>query len=127
MKFLIDTQALIWFIEGNSQLKTNMRRIIEDPDSQIVVSIASLWEIGIKISIGKLQLAKSIQELVAQLEIDHIQILSIEPAHIYELLSLDHFHKDPFDRIIIAQAIAESMAVISTDEAFKDYPVVVIG
>ncbi|HMQ63782.1 MAG TPA: type II toxin-antitoxin system VapC family toxin [Flavilitoribacter sp.] len=126
MSYLVDTQALIWFIEGNTQLKPKARTIIEDPGIPIYSSIASIWEIGIKTSIGKLQLDKSLQDFVTQLHIDKIDIIGIHPPHIFELLSLPHSHKDPFDRIIIAQAIALDLKIITSDEAFKNYQVEVI-
>ncbi len=125
MNYLIDTQALIWFVEGNAQLKLKARKVIEDPSIPVFTSIASIWEMGIKISIGKLQLSQSLPDFVAQLQKDNIGILGIQPVHVFELLSLPHFHKDPFDRIIIAQAMVDGFEVITSDEAFKDYPVII--
>lgn len=125
MKYLIDTQALIWFVEGNAQLKPVARKIIEDVSIPVVTSIACIWEMGIKINIGKLQLSKPLPDFVVQLLSDNIGILEIQPAHVFELLHLPHFHKDPFDRIIIAQSIVGGFDIITSDETFNAYPVTV--
>jgi len=126
MNYVIDTQAIIWFVEGNKSLPPRVRALIEDPSQPVQISIASIWEIGIKISIGKLALACSLSEFVSQLEADNIGILPIEPGHVIELLSLPDFHKDPFDRMIIAQAISTQSLLISSDAIFHQYPVNVI-
>lgn len=126
MNYLVDTQAIIWFAEGNKSLPPNVRRLIEDPGHHIQISIASIWEIGIKIGIGKLTLAVSLSEFVSQLKADNIGILPIEPEHVIEMLSLPDFHKDPFDRMIIAQAISSQYSLISSDSIFHQYPVNII-
>jgi PIN domain nuclease of toxin-antitoxin system len=123
MRLIVDTQALIWFVEGNKLLPLHIRMIIEDPANQVDVSIASIWEIGIKISIGKLILSKSLSELITQLKTDHIGILPIEPNHIIDLLALPAFHKDPFDRIIITQAMAAQSKLVTSDTIIHQYPV----
>lgn len=94
-----------------------------DPANTLLVSIASLWEIAIKVSVGKLDLAQPLSNIVAKLPEADIAILPIEPQHILEVERLAFIHRDPFDRVIIAQAIAENFEVISSDEVFPQYPV----
>lgn len=123
MNYIVDTQCLIWFFEGNPALDSKAKSVIEDPSTNIFMSIAALWEIAIKISIGKLILSQPLEVLIARLSVDDIHILNIDPAHILELLTLTYFHKDPFDRIMIAQAIKEGLTVITSDSVFQNYPV----
>lgn len=126
MSYVIDTQAIIWFVEGNKSLPPHVRMLIEDPSQKVQISIASIWEIGIKISIGKLLLNCSLSEFISQLEVDSIGILPIEPVHVIELLSLPDFHKDPFDRMIISQAISTQSLLVSADSLLQQYPVKIV-
>ena len=122
MNVLIDTQALIWFCEDSPRLPSFVRLYMER-SSGLVVSIASFWEITIKTSLGKLAIEGSIADVMDKALYMGFRILSIEGDHLIVLSSLDFIHRDPFDRLIIAQAIAESMPLISSDEVFKQYPV----
>lgn len=119
MNYLIDTQALIWYYEGNEQLSHAAKNVIADIDNQLYVSIASLWEMAIKISIGKLLLSNSLESWIEKMEYDDIKVLSILPQHIISLTTLPLHHKDPFDRIIISQAIQEDLVLISSDHIFS--------
>jgi len=105
MQLLIDTHILIWFLEGNKLLPKLRRQIIANPQNDIFVSIASLWEIAIKISIGKLTLAKPLADIIKQITIENIEILLIVPEHTLQVSALPFHHRDPFDRIIIAQLL----------------------
>lgn len=117
----------LWFIEGNLNLSDMVRNLIEDEGNQRFLSIASLWEMSIKISIGKLELGMSITEFVAQqMYSNAIDLLEIKPGHLDELTKMPFHHKDPFDRLIIAQSIVENMAVVSKDSAFGSYPVTLL-
>jgi len=121
--FLLDTHALIWFITDNSQLPANTKKLIENKQNGCFVSIVSLWEISIKHSIGKLQLGTSLEEifkLIAQTEFD---ILHISPNHLLQSAKLPFHHRDPFDRILIAQAICENHQLVSRDGIFQQYEV----
>jgi PIN domain nuclease of toxin-antitoxin system len=89
----------------------------------LLLSIASLWEITIKVSLGKLKLASNLQDTFANIEKNGFEILPIETAHLLELEKLEYFHRDPFDRLIIAQSISERIPVISSDDKFSKYPV----
>ncbi len=123
MAYLLDTQAFIWFLEGNPRLPSKARQIISDVDNLICLSIASLWEIGIKVSIGKLVLDRPFEKTIDKMNEENIALLAIMPAHILKLMSLEFHHKDPFDRIIASQAIVEGLEIISSDDVFKLYPV----
>jgi len=123
MKYLIDTHILIWFIEGNKQLDKQAQALIANPVNDIYISQASLWEMTIKISIGKLSLSISLSELELFLSRNQFQILETKFSH-YEILQhLPFHHQDPFDRMIIAQAKAEDYTLITNDDRFKLYDV----
>ena len=123
MKLLLDTHILLWYLEGHPNLPEAQRLIIEDRRNQVAVSAASLWEMTIKMSIGKLELMDDIATIENTLLLQGIPTLPIQTAHLQCLLSLPFHHRDPFDRLIIAQAITEEMTLVSSDVAFSAYPV----
>ena len=123
MNFLLDTHTLIWFLEINPQLSSFAKTTIENDNHKIFVSIASLWEIAIKTQTGKLSLTKTLEEIILEAEKLQIEILLIEPLHVLSLQKLPLHHRDPFDRIIIAQAITEKLQLVSKDEQFDLYKV----
>ena len=124
MRILLDTHVLIWLVEGDKNLSTVARSAIEDEDNSLYLSIASLWEITIKLSLGKLDLQLSVDEMVESFLIPGgIEILQIETSHLSILRDLPLHHRDPFDRLIIAQAQAEKMTLISADGVFDLYGV----
>lgn len=125
MTYLVDTQTLLWGLEENPRLSRKAQLLMVDPANTLMVSIASLWEIAIKVSIGKLKLAQSLREIIKKLPEADIAILSVEPRHTLEVEGLVLIHRDPFDRMIIAQAISENFEIISSDEVFPQYPVAV--
>jgi PIN domain nuclease of toxin-antitoxin system len=127
MQVLLDTNSFLWFISGNERLSPDARNIIADLDNQLVLSAASLWEIAIKVSIGKLSLFQPFGQLISQqLEENDVSVMSISLNHLTRLLDLPFHHRDPFDRLIIAQAVTESLPVISSDAVFAQYPVKLI-
>ena len=122
MRLLLDTHTFLWFIEGNPLLSRYARRLIGDVANERFLSIASLWEMAIKASIGKLRLSLSFAELIVHhVQGNAIQILPIEPEHLDELRTLPFYHKDPFDRLIISQGLLEHIPVLSRDKVFDDY------
>ena len=124
MKFLLDTHTLLWFIAGSPNLSATARILIEDAANEKYVSIAALWETAIKISIGKMSLAAPFDVLFPhQLQINGFEFLPIKINHISAVSKLPFHHPDPFDRIMIAQAIEENMNIISIDTVFDDYSV----
>ncbi len=124
MNILIDTQAIIWFAENNSQLSVKARDMMEDEDNNCFVSMASLWEISIKMNLGKLVINNlMLSEFMDEVIENGFPILDIRRDHVLENEKLPFFHRDPFDRLIIAQAISENMKVVTSDPAFDLYPI----
>lgn len=127
MRILIDTSTFLWFIGGSRKLSKKAIEIIENFDNELVMSVASLWEIAIKDSIGKLELSEPFEQLIPkEINKNEIEILQIELPHLYEMMKLPLYHKDPFDRLIIAQGIIEQLPVIACDKAFKSYNIDII-
>ena len=125
MHYLLDTHVLIWHAE-NQNLSQNVLNIINNPENTILVSHASLWEMTIKVSIGKLKLNFSIAEFPNLLIQNQFSILPFDFKN-YEILSqLPFHHQDPFDRMLIAQAMSENIPIISHDSKFDLYDVVII-
>lgn len=124
MTALLDTHAFIWFIEGNTRLSLPARHLIQDEACTIYLSIASVWEMAIKHSLGKLRLTHPFGEVVtAQMARNDIHLLGIAVPHLVRVSSLPFHHKDPFDRLIIAQSLTDDVPVISADSAFDAYGV----
>lgn len=121
MKYLIDTHVFIWFVENSPNLPQTIKDLIEDENSDIFISIVSLWEISIKNSIGKLPLTRKLEDTFDVLKDNLIEILPITFAHAVENNQLPFHHRDPFDRLIVAQAIVENIDFISADAAFDNY------
>ncbi|MDR0692303.1 MAG: type II toxin-antitoxin system VapC family toxin [Prevotellaceae bacterium] len=123
MRLLIDTQSFIWFFEADKKLPLSIRAMMEDAKNELAVSIVSFWEITVKMSLQKLNLSTDIETLINKSMKYGFETISIEPIHLITLSALDFYHRDPFDRMIIAQAIAEHISIISSDSIFKSYPV----
>ena len=127
MRALLDTNSFLWFIAGSDRLSVNARNVIADLNNDLFLSLASLWEIAIKVSIGKLELLPSFEELIpAQLEENDIKLLPLDLNHLSELIRLPFHHRDPFDRLIIVQGMTEGLPLINKDASFKMYPIEVI-
>jgi PIN domain nuclease of toxin-antitoxin system len=124
MNVLLDAHALLWFFAGSSQLSAKALGCIQDVRNTIFVSSATLWEIGIKDSLGKLSLPKPFEELFpARLDASNIFILPILVPHLHEHRKLPFHHNDPFDRLVIAQALSEDLTLVSRDGEFAAYGV----
>jgi PIN domain nuclease of toxin-antitoxin system len=123
MKTLLDTHVTIWFISGDRSLSNKAIAEIESNAEQNFVSIASIWEIAIKVRLGKLELNNSFKEFLYQLEINSFKILPITTTDTFAITTLPFHHRDPFDRMIVAQAITNGMRLVTKDEIFKDYGV----
>ena len=126
--FLLDTHSLIWFFKGDAQLSRKARTIIDDEENIKFISIVSAWEMTIKQSKGRefLDLGTKVDNFVEQkLIYQDFQLLPVELSHLKFLSVLPVFqkHKDPFDRLLIAQAMSENLSLISCDSKFKDYPI----
>lgn len=124
MTAILDAHAFLWFIAGNPKLSNTARLLIEDQANTKLLSVASLWEIVIKHSLGRLKLSVPFNQLIpAQLHASGINLLGIELEHLNTLVTLPFHHRDPFDRLLIAQAMAGQFPVVSADAAFDAYPV----
>ena len=119
---LLDTHAFIWYSENDSKLPESIKLEIETAD-RVCISIASLWEIAIKLSIGKLSLRSNYESIEASLEPAGIGLLPIYFADTVRVMNLPLHHRDPFDRILIAQAINNSLTLVSCDAALTAYPI----
>jgi PIN domain nuclease of toxin-antitoxin system len=122
MNLLLDTHAFIWYSENDSKLPEAIKIDIENADG-VYISIASLWEIAIKLSIGKLSLRSNYESIEASLEPAGISLLPISFADTVQAMNLPFHHRDPFDRILIAQSINHSLTLVSCDNAFAAYPI----
>jgi PIN domain nuclease of toxin-antitoxin system len=120
--FLLDTHAFIWLTENDSSLPDNLKMTIDNADI-VYLSIASLWEIAIKLNLGKLSLQRSYETIGSAIDASDILILSISFADTVKIRNLPLHHGDPFDRMLIAQAINNSLIIISRDRQFDAYSV----
>jgi len=123
MELLLDTHAFIWFINGDSQLPEKTIEKIKDIKVKCFVSVASIWEIAIKMSLGKLELNGGFDDLSRLMKKYDIEVLPISFEHIQKLINLEFHHRDPFDRIIICQSLVERFTIVSKDENFPKYKV----
>jgi len=123
---LLDTHAFIWFINGDEALSAKALETIENHPDANYVSIASLWEIAVKISLGKLDIKQPFSKIADEIVKNGFQILPIGFEDVLQLTALSFFHKDPFDRLIIAQGITNKLQIISKDQYFTEYPINVI-
>lgn len=122
MNYLIDTNVLLVYLEGGQLLDPGIIKKIEAEDNNIYISAASLWEIAIKSSMGKVQLKRGFEETLALVTSSREwKILEIRPKHLTVLHSLPFHHSDPFDRLILAQSMAEGIELLHTDPVFDSY------
>ena len=119
--FLIDTHVMIWILSDSKKISEKARTTL-DSGEKVYISIASLWEIAIKQGIGKLDLSYSIEDIVSKCDAYGISILDIKAKHLDNMKSLPDIHKDPFDRLIVSQALVEGLDLISKDENIVKYP-----
>lgn len=124
MKVLIDTHILLWFLEGDRQkISGAALAAIQDQTNEKFVSIASLWEVVIKVNIGKLPMRTTFQSFLALIPANGFQVLSLQSSHLLKYLDLPLRHRDPFDRILVAQSINDNLSVVTKDPNFSLYPI----
>ncbi len=124
MRLLLDTHALLWWVDDDPRLPAKARKVIADAANDCFVSLASAWEMAIKSQLGKLTLASSVRQYFpAQLAANGFVQLDIAFRHIARVESLEFHHRDPFDRLIAAQALEEKLILVSADAVFDDYGV----
>ena len=121
MRYLLDTHALIWYFENDGKLPQRVEEIIDDPKNKIYVSSATLWEIAIKVGLGKLDV--DFDNLLEQVDNAEFLVVQMKNLYLRELLFLPQIHRDPFDRLLIATAKIENMILITTDEHIQKYDV----
>ena len=126
MRLLLDTHTFLWWDLEPARLSPRALALCQDPGNQLVLSVTSVWEMEIKAQLGKLRLDKPLAEMIReQQRTNGIEILPILLAHAFAVETLPLIHKDPFDRLLIAQAKVEAIPIISRDENFAAYPVTV--
>lgn len=124
MRLLLDTHTFLWFITADAQLSVAAERAIRAPGNAAFLSVASVWEIAIKVNLGKLPIPLPLDGFIPeQLRLNRTALLPIEMQHAFEVSRMPLHHRDPFDRIIIAQAQVENLDLVSADAAFDAYPV----
>jgi PIN domain nuclease of toxin-antitoxin system len=123
MDYLADTHTALWFLEDSPQLSKKARKTIANPNNRIMVSIASVWELAIKIAIKKLEFQGNSQGFVSELRNNNIDLIDIEPRHIAGIETLPFHHRDPFDRLLVTTAMAEQIPIITIDENMPLYDV----
>jgi PIN domain nuclease of toxin-antitoxin system len=123
MKVLLDTHAFLWFVNDDPQLSLAAKTLMES-EVDLLLSVASLWEVSIKVGTGKLDLPKLFDVFIPeQLELNEIELLPIELKHLTPLTSLPLHHRDPFDRLLISQSLVEELTILSADKIFDRYAV----
>ena len=126
MRVLLDTQAILWYLGGDAHLNSHARTVIDDATNDCFVSVASLWEMAIKVRIGKLAAASGqppTGTILADLARVGVALLPITPAHALRVARLPRGHGDPFDLLIVAQALDEGIPVVSSDAQFDTFGV----
>jgi PIN domain nuclease of toxin-antitoxin system len=127
MNLLLDTQAFLWLDSDQARLSTQARQACSNAQNMLWLSVASAWEMQIKIALGKLRLARPLAQVIMdQQTANGVQILPVQLSHVLGLQQLAAHHKDPFDRLIIAQAQSEGWDIVSSDPEFKAYAVRVV-
>ena len=123
MNYLLDTHVLIWFLNGDKSLSPKVRKAIESDNATNFVSIASLWEIAIKLSLDRISIKVPFENLGIELEKNNFQLLPITLADTVILSTLPFNHRDPFDRLLISQSISNNFTLISKDKEFSAYEI----
>ena len=127
MRILVDTQAWLWMVATPERFSPATRQLLEDPAQELLLSAASVWEIAIKAGLGRLTLPGTPETVVPEMmERSRVTALPILPTHALRVASLPHHHRDPFDRILVAQAQLEGVPVLTADSTFLAYGVEVL-
>ena len=121
MKLLFDTHAFLWFVAGDERLSRRSRRALEDDAAELHLSAASVWEIAIKSSLGRLTLDAPLDVYMAEKAANGFRMLAVEWSHAAAVERLPAHHRDPFDRLLVAQALTESLTIVTRDPVFRSY------
>ena len=122
-RLMLDSNALLWWLDADGPLAANVRSLIDDAFNDVAVSAASIWELGMKEAKGRIRLPRN---LLVQLDAMEVDLLDVTSVHSEVSTQMPQHHKDPFDRMIIAQALHEGYAVVTSDRMFADYGVSVV-
>jgi len=125
VRLLIDTHILIWVLEGSTKLSAKAKAMLRDPENEHWVSAASVWEIAIKSSLGKLTLGRPLRELEKGITVAGFRILDISVRHAAAVPEIELAHSDPFDRMLLAQCEVETLRLLSADRALATIPAVI--
>lgn len=123
MDLLLDTHAFLWYLNGNNNISQKAKVAIENPKNLKFVSVASIWEIAIKTSLGKITLINGMKDLLELIRSNGFILLPVSVEHTFMVSNLDFVHRDPFDRILIAQSLVEELIIVSKDENIKKYKI----
>jgi PIN domain nuclease of toxin-antitoxin system len=124
MRLLVDTQAFLWWVDDSSKLSRKARRAIAEPGNECLFSLASCWEMAIKSSLAKLRLDQPIDTFIpAQLSANRFSLLEIGFRHTARVAKLPFHHRDPFDRLLVAQALEQGLTIVTSDPVFPKYGV----
>ena len=127
MRLLLDTHAYLWWVEGAPALGRRARAAVANPDNEVFFSIASCWELAIKLSLGKLRLTQGLDRFVPdQLARNGFVLAGLDFRHVVRVSDLPFHHRDPFDRVLVAQALQDELAIVSADRVFRKYGVTVV-
>lgn len=124
MRIILDTHTFLWFVEGSPELSTTARDLIEDPTTTSFVSIASVWEMAIKLSLGKLMLGLPLEDFIPRyLALNGFGLLNITFDHVVKVSTLPFHHRDPFDRMLVAQSLVDATTLVSRDSVMDNYAI----
>lgn len=127
MRLLLDTHAFLWWVEGAPALGRRAHAAIANANNDVFLSIATCWELAIKLSLGKLRLAQSVERFIPeQLARNGFTLLGLEFRHVARVGDLPFHHRDPFDRVLVAQALQDDLAIVSADRVLRKYGVTVV-
>lgn len=124
MKYLLDTHTLLWIVTNSPKLSKKAKKLYLETDNTILFSLASIWELAIKSSLGKIEFEKTLEDFIEEhVRGNNIQVLNIELSHLLRIEKLPFHHRDPFDRLLISQQIENNLSIISCDKVFDQYGV----
>jgi len=127
VKLLLDTHAFLWWVEGAPPLGRRARAEIANPDNEVLFSVASCWELAIKLNLGKLRLTQALDRFIPQqLTRNGFVLFAVEFRHVARVADLPFHHRDAFDRVLVAQALLDELAIVSTNRVFRKYGVTVV-
>jgi PIN domain nuclease of toxin-antitoxin system len=126
MKLLLDTHAFLWLVAGDRRLSPTARRVLAAPKAQPLLSLASVWELAIKSSLGRLTLPEPLDTYLAKKFSTNLRLLSVDLSHVVAVERLPFHHQDPFDRLLVAQALSERLPIVTRDREIRKYGVEVV-